>query len=115
MHAVPTRSAAFPAATLDADLELERYATRLLQLRRWTDARTALHQLALRAPQNSRWRALLAYARGHEASELGELARARSEWERALLLDPTLDDARLALTSRRMRTTWIGRMLHRKG
>lgn len=87
-------------ATLTADAELTRYARRLLQLRRWTEARTALHQLAVRAPHDQPLRALLALARGHEAASLGEVDRATSEWERALRFDPTLDDARAALAAR---------------
>jgi tetratricopeptide (TPR) repeat protein len=90
------------------------YAQRLLQLRRWSDARTALQQLAVMMPQTSRYRALLALARGHEAADAGELARARTEWTRAITLDPTLEDAHLALSKRRNRPTLIGRMFGRR-
>ena len=111
MHAVPV--AAFDPAPTTADQELERYARRLLQLRRWTQARTALHQLAVRSPHTARVRALLAYARGHEAAELGERDRAASEWARALLFDPSFDDARASLATARGRGGWFSRLWRR--
>lgn len=99
------------ARTITSEDALETYALRLVQLRRWTEARTALHQLAMLMPQVTKIRALLAYTRGHEAAEQGELLRARREWERALTLDPTLDDARRALAQHRM--PWYRRMVRR--
>ena len=99
------------ARAITSEEALETYAMRLLALRKWTEARTALHQLALLTPQVTRLRALLAYARGHEAVEVGEITRARSEWERALTLDPTLDDARHALNQHRL--PWIRRVMRR--
>lgn len=94
------------ADTVTAAQELERYALRLLQLQRWPEARSALHQLAVTTPHDARIRARLAYARGHEAAAAGDTARARQEWSRALLLDPSLGDARLALDRARPRFRW---------
>lgn len=99
------------ARAITSEVALETYAQRLLQLRKWTEARTALHQLALLMPQVTRLRALLAFARGHEAAEQGELDRAHAEWERALTLDPTLEDARRALAQHPR--SWLRRMVRR--
>lgn len=107
----PAALASSTAHAITSEAALETYAQRLLQLRKWTEARTALHQLALLTPQVTRLRALMAFARGHEAAEQGELARARTEWERALTLDPTLDDARLALAQHPL--PWLRRLVRR--
>lgn len=102
----------YPAAepvtvpTVTAAQELERYATRLLQLQRWPEARSALHQLAVTSPHDPQIRARLAYARGQEAHLDGDLPRARQEWTRALLLDPTLTAAHDALVRTRPRFRW---------
>ena len=77
--------------------ELEREAERLLQLRQWQGARAVLTQLAHAHPASSLHRARLAYARGWEAADAGEVDRARAEWTRALVLDGTLSDAQAAL------------------
>lgn len=77
--------------------ELEREAQRLLQLRQWGDARLVLTRLAHAHPASTAHRARLAYARGWEAADAGELDRARAEWTRALVLDGSLADAQAAL------------------
>jgi len=108
---------AFPSAPDDtATAEAERFghAQRLMQLRRWTDARSTLHQLAVHNPREPRYRALLALARGHEASDAGDDRLARTEWLRAARLDPTLDGAHAALRRRRPRTTLLGRLFGRR-
>ena len=111
MQAVPViaRDAEVPTA----DDELERYARRLLARRQWTPARAALHLVAMRAPGDDRLRALMAYAGGHEAAERDDIDRARSEWERALLLDPRLADARAALATLPGSLAWLRRWWRR--
>ena len=98
---------------MDDDAEALRHALTLMQLNRWTEARIALHELALATPQVTRLRALLAYARGHEAAAAGDLARAHEEWRRALLLDPSLKDAEVAMRTRPRRRSWLDRVLRR--
>ena len=97
--------------TTTAEAEMLGHAMRLVQLHRWSDARSALHQLALRNPRDPRVRALLALARGHEAAAGGDMASARSEWARAVQLDPSLELAKAAL--RRRRPSLIDRLLRR--
>jgi hypothetical protein len=86
-----------PAPSADDQTETLRYAERLLQACRWTEARATLHRLAATAPGISHYRALLAYARGEEAAERGDLPRARDEWRRALILEPTYAAPKAAL------------------
>jgi tetratricopeptide (TPR) repeat protein len=78
----------------EADLEI---ATHLLRRKNWTEARRTLHALAARAPKEKRYRALLAYARGREAQDIGRHDEARTEFTRALQLDPDLGVAKAAL------------------
>lgn len=93
--------------------ELFRHAQFQLQLGRWSEARSTLLQLATDSPHDNRYRALLAYARGHEASAAGNTDLARTEWRRALVLDPTLEAAEAALRDRRRRQSWVDRLLNR--
>lgn len=106
--------------TIDAMLEPEadeaslfRRARQALELQRWGDARVQLLRLATRSPNTTRYRALLAYARGQEAYVAGDEDRARDEWRRALTLDPTLEDARRALAARGRTRSWVDRLFGR--
>jgi hypothetical protein len=99
-----------PAPSADDQTETLRYAERLLHACRWTEARTILHRLATTTPGVTRYRVLLAYARGEEYCERGELARARAEWRRALILDPSCIEAKAAL-GRVRRGTFFGRIV----
>jgi hypothetical protein len=92
---------------------LLRQARSALDLQRWTEARDLLFQLATRSPNTTRYRAMLAYARGQEAHTLGDIERARDEWRRAVTLDPTLNDAQRALSLRARRRSWVDRLLGR--
>jgi hypothetical protein len=85
----------------------------LLQLRQWTEARTVARELATQYPRTSHYRALLALARGYEASQANEPKRAREEWRRAITLDPKLEEARAALSSRAARRSWVDRLFKR--
>ncbi len=76
---------------------LERHAARLIQLRSWDAARSALHVLASQRPGDPRRRAQLTYVRGQQAATAGDLASARRAWRDALQLDPALADAHVAL------------------
>lgn len=69
----------------------------LLNERKWTEARVALHNLAAKVPQAKSYRALLCYARGREAHAGGRPDEAQLEYQRALQLDPALDLAGQAL------------------
>lgn len=103
------------SAMTDAEAdELMRRARHHIQVNQWTEARSMLHQLALRLPHDTKLRALLAHARGHEAAQAGNLDRAHEEWRRALMLDPNLEDAKQALRTRpRRRTSLIDKLFGR--
>jgi len=76
----------------------------LLNEKKWTDARVALHSLASKVPASKSYRALLCYARGREAHAAGRTDEAQLEYQRALQLEPELDLAKQAvaeLTGRR--------------
>jgi hypothetical protein len=90
--------------------ELLRHAQFQIQLQRWSEARSTLLQLATAAPHEARYRALLAFARGHEASLAGDQEKAATEWRRAIALDPTLDVAAVALRTRGRRKSWVDRL-----
>ena len=100
-----------PVPGADDQTEALRYAERLLQACQWTEARTVLHRLATTAPGYTRYRVLLAYARGEEAAERGDVTRARDEWRRALTLDPSCIEAQSALA--RSRSSLFGRLFHK--
>jgi hypothetical protein len=68
-----------------------------LRHRNWTQARITLHALAVKMPTDKRFRAYLAYARGREAQDAGRLDEARSEFARALSMDPGLSAAQQGL------------------
>jgi len=80
--------------TEEADLEI---AMHLLRRKQWSEARRTLHALAARNPKEKRHRALLSYARGREAQDANRRDEARTEFVRALQLDPDLGPAKSAL------------------
>jgi hypothetical protein len=95
----------------DDETALFRRASKALELQHWTEARDLLFDLARLRPDKGRYRALLAYARGHESFIAGDEARAREEWRRALVLDPKLREAQQALASRAQpRRSWVARL-----
>lgn len=92
---------------------LFRLARQQLELQNWSEARDLLLQLATRSPSTTRYRALLAYARGQESFCAGDEIRAREEWRRALILDPALVDAKHALAARPRPRSWVDRLFGR--
>ena len=93
--------------------ELFRHAKFQMQIQRWPEARSILQQLTVAAPKDQSYRALLAYVRGHEAAIAGDLERARAEWQRALSIDPKLEDAAQALRTRARRKSFVDRLFGR--
>lgn len=85
-----------PASQFDERTAL-RECMMMLNDRKWTEARVALHTLAAKVPQAKTYRALLCYARGREAHASGRADEAQLEYQRALQLDPALDLAGQAL------------------
>jgi hypothetical protein len=81
--------------------EEQRFTLALDMLRRrlWRDAEKALGELAVSVPAEKKYRAYRHYAKGRLAQDDGRLDEARSEWERALRLDPELTAARAAIDS----------------
>jgi hypothetical protein len=69
----------------------------LLRRRLWNDAEKVFAQLAITVPSEKRYRAHRHYARGRIAQDLGRHDDARSEWERAVGLEPSLNVAKTAL------------------
>lgn len=61
-------------------------------------ARVALETLVARAPQSTRYKSLLAYAKGRAAQQDKRIDEARVELNEALMLDPGLQLAKTALT-----------------
>ncbi|MCA9678980.1 MAG: tetratricopeptide repeat protein, partial [Myxococcales bacterium] len=86
----PTRAKTPPVGALEA-------AQDLLRRKLWVDARQAFHELAVSAPGEKSYRAMMHYARGREAQEAGRLDEARAELQRAIALDPDLAVAKRAL------------------
>ena len=101
-----------PVESTDETTALRR-ARQALELQRWTEARELLLQLATQRPGTTKYRALLAYARGQEALTSGDDETARAEWRRALTLDPGLVDAKHALAARTRRRSWVDRLFGR--
>lgn len=98
---------------VDDEETLVSHLRMLMQLGKWTEAKTVARQLATQYPQNSHYRALLALARGQEAAHANEPKRAREEFRRAITLDPKLEEARAALSSRAARQSWVDRLFKR--
>ena len=97
--------------TIDVETALVNHLRTLMSLQRWPEARVAARELATRHPHKAHYRALLALARGHEAALANDYKRAREEWQRAITLEPTLEDAALAL--RRSRPSLFERLFRR--
>jgi tetratricopeptide (TPR) repeat protein len=98
---------------VDSEDAMVAHLRTLMQLQKWPEAKTVARQLATQFPQNAHYRALLALARGHEAALAKEPQRAREEWRRAITLDPKLEAARQALSSRAGRASWVERLFKR--
>jgi hypothetical protein len=92
--ALPQLSPGVVAGSEEGDLEV---AMHHLRRKQWTEARKLLHALAARVPTERSYRALLSYARGRENQDLGRHDDARTEFLRALQLDPELTAAKNAL------------------
>jgi Tfp pilus assembly protein PilF len=75
----------------------------LVRKGQWAAARQALQNLASRVPSSTQYKALLAYARGREAQQLGRNDEATLEFQRALQLDPNLSLAKSALAEMQSR------------
>lgn len=112
MNASPTQWMTF--ADDPDELMVFQQARQELDLQRWSEARELLLWLATRSPATTRYRALLAYARGQEAATAGDETRAREEWRRALILDPRLELARQAIAARNRQRSWVARLLGRE-
>lgn len=105
------RSPATVAPSVFDEATASREALAALDRQRWQEASARLLELARRNPNVTRYRALLAYARGQEAWIAGDDTRAREEWRRALILDPSLREATEAARTRARRPSWLGRLL----
>jgi DnaJ-like protein len=91
--AAPAAAAAKPAVVGDDVATI----VDLLQKQKWDEARSALHNLAAKAPSDPKIRALLAYTDGRQAQLRGDVDEARVELNRALMIDPELQLAKTAL------------------
>jgi hypothetical protein len=83
-------------ATQDLSKEMSRIRE-LIGRERWAEARDALQLILVRAPSDRANLAQLAYVRGREALELGNVTEARRELVRALAIEPTMESAKAAL------------------
>jgi tetratricopeptide (TPR) repeat protein len=63
----------------------------------WDQALATIDALAARTPQNKRYAALAAYARGRRAQVEGNMRDAQIELNQALMIDPELELARIAV------------------
>lgn len=73
----------------------------LIDKKQWRDAKLALQAVLQRDPKDRRHLAWLAYVRGCEAIDLGNVAEARRELVRALAIEPSFDMAKAALADLR--------------
>jgi tetratricopeptide (TPR) repeat protein len=71
----------------------------LLRQRRWHDAISEFSTLIARAPGESAYRAMIAYARGRLAQDISKYDDARLEYNRALALEPQFAAAQAAIES----------------
>lgn len=106
-----TRRIARVTASFDEATTAHR-AEAAIERQAWAEARELYRALAIHTPGMLRYRVMLAYARGHVARAEGDEARARDEWRRALVLDPSCELAARAL-GRAPRTSWIDRLFAR--
>ncbi len=95
--AAPAATRAAPAPTASSEEAEFAQAVGLLNQRRWKAAKAAFLALASRVPNERRYRAYLALARGLEAQDDNRHDEARAELGRALTFDPELAAARRAL------------------
>lgn len=91
-----------------SDADVAPLGASLLAAERWPVARRLYHALAARTPTDRGLRARMHLARGHEELLRGGQRAARRELARAIVLDPTLDAARIALASSQ---TLVSRLL----
>lgn len=80
----------------DERIELQQVLDALGQ-NNWGAAKALLNGLAARVPASKQYRALLAYTRGREAQAAGRGEDAVMEFQRALQLDPNLQQAKSAM------------------
>jgi hypothetical protein len=80
----------------DERVELQQVLDALGQ-KNWGAAKALLNGLAARVPASKQYRALLAYTRGREAQAAGRGEDAVMEFQRALQLDPDLQQAKSAM------------------
>jgi hypothetical protein len=104
----PTSTAPAPTAAAGAGAPFDERAAimqvqDLVRKQQWAAARQALQNLAARVPTSTQYKALLAYARGREAQQLGRNDEAILELQRALQLDPNLSLAKTALAEMQSR------------
>jgi hypothetical protein len=84
------------APVFDERIELQQVMDALAQ-KNWGAAKALLNGLAVRVPASKQYRALLAYTRGREAQGAGRGEDAVMEFQRALQLDPDLQQAKSAM------------------
>jgi hypothetical protein len=85
-----------PTAAFDERAELQLVLDALAQ-KNWGAAKALLNGLAARVPTSKKYRALIAYTRGREAQAASRGEDAAQEFQRALQLDPDLQQAKSAL------------------
>jgi hypothetical protein len=85
-----------PAVAFDERAELQLVLDALAQ-KNWGAAKALLNGLAARVPTSKKYRALIAYTRGREAQTANRGEDAAQEFQRALQLDPDLQQAKSAL------------------
>jgi hypothetical protein len=85
-----------PTAVFDERAELQLVLDALTQ-KNWGAAKALLNGLAARVPTSKKYRALIAYTRGREAQAASRGEDAAQEFQRALQLDPDLQQAKSAL------------------
>jgi hypothetical protein len=85
-----------PTAAFDERAELQ-LVLDALTAKNWGAAKALLNGLAARVPTSKKYRALIAYTRGREAQTANRGEDAAQEFQRALQLDPDLQQAKSAL------------------
>jgi hypothetical protein len=85
-----------PTAVFDERAELQLVLDALAE-KKWGAAKALLNGLAARVPTSKKYRALIAYTRGREAQTASRGEDAAQEFQRALQLDPDLQQAKSAL------------------
>jgi hypothetical protein len=85
-----------PAPAFDERAELQ-LVLDALAAKQWGQAKGLLNGLAARVPASKQYRALIAYTRGREAQAANRGEDAVQEFQRALQLDPDLQQAKSAM------------------